>query len=231
MASSYDINGFRRIYFVHIRKTAGTSVNKMFISLGNEDSSVVYQNLVDSPEHQVISNGKILVGWNSELINAGRYFYGFSHIPLHQLNLRPGTFVFSSFRDPVQRVLSHYNMLMHYRVHAPNHPCMKIEGEWVTGSFDDFLDRIPKEHLQNQLYMFSEHFEVDEAVEKVKNLSHFFFSESFDRGVDELGKKTGLRLEPVHTRKAGYKSVIQKESIDRLRNMLVPEYEFLSRIA
>lgn len=231
IASGYDLRGYRRIYFVHIRKTGGTSLNNMFLSLSGEDSSSLYEQLSKAPGHRLLRNGIIYVGWEVRLINRGNYFYGFSHTPLHKLDLPAGTFTLSCFRDPVKRVVSHYNMLMDLHVNNIDHPCMATEGRWIGGNFDDFLQRIPQEHLLNQLYMFSARFDVDEAVKQVTNLSHYFFTDNFNEGITELNAKTGLGLEPVHTRKAGKCEQIAEDSIERLREMLDKEYRFLERIS
>jgi len=230
IANNYDFLGYKRVYLVHIRKTGGTSLNNMFLSLSNEDSSTLYNRLAKIPGHRILSNGLIYVGWNARLINKGNYFYAFSHIPLHQLNLPKETFTVSCFRDPVKRVVSHYNMLMDFRVNKIDHPCMATEGKWLGEGFDDFLQRIPKEHLLNQLYMFSKNYDVDEAATNVKQLSHYFFNDSFGSGINDLNKKTGLNLKSVHIRKANYQAKISEAALTKLKNMLNEEYRFLNII-
>ena len=230
LAGSYDLQGYRRVYLIHIRKTGGTSLNNMFLSLSGEDPKLLYSRLAEAPGHQLQSNGLIYVGWNVRLINKGNYFYAFSHTPLHQLDLPQGTFTVSCFRDPVKRVLSHYNMLMDFRVNNINHPCMATEGKWLGEDLDDFLQRIPKQHLLNQLYMFSSDFDVNEAVSKVRQLSHYFFSEEFDTGVDDLNRKTGLALKSIHIRKANYQSQVSEQALLKLKEMLEDEYRFLAII-
>ena len=230
IASRYDINGYQRIYLLHIRKTGGTSLNNIFLSLSGEDPVSLYSRLANTPDHRLLSNGKVFVGWNVRHINRGNYFYGFSHTPLHKLNLTEGTFTVTCFRDPSKRVISHYNMLTGFRVNNIDHPCMVTEGKWLGNTFDDFLQRIPQEHLLNQLYMFSAQYNVDEAVANVEELSHYFFTERFGEGIDELSKKTGLSLEPIHTREANYSAQISETSLANLKEMLGKEYIFLDRI-
>lgn len=230
IASKYDMFGYKRIYFVHIRKAGGTSLNHMFLSLSGVDPVYLYSQLSKNLNHRIVSNGKIYVGWNIRNINRGNYFYGYSHTPLHKLDLPEGTFTISCFRDPVKRVISHYNMLMDYYVNKIDHPCMRIEGKWLGNDFSDFLQRIPRKHLLNQLYMFSSYYNIDEAVSRVKNLSHYLFTEKFKEGIDELNKKIGLSLEPLHLRKVNYFSHISGADISNLKGMLAEEYSFLNYI-
>ncbi|HET6464231.1 MAG TPA: hypothetical protein VFH55_01310, partial [Nitrospiria bacterium] len=182
------------------------------------------------PDHRLLCNGKVYVGWNVPYINRGNYFYGFSHTPLHKLNHPKGTFTISCFRDPVKRVVSHYNMLMDFLVNKIDHSCMATEGKWLGESFDDFLRRIPQEHLLNQLYMFSENYEINEAVARAEQLSHYFFTDNFSEGIVELNRKTGLSLEPIHIRKERYSARISEDNISKLRGMLEKEYRFLDCI-
>jgi hypothetical protein len=226
----YHFNGYKRIYLVHIRKTGGTSLNHSFLALSGEDSELLYKRLVQEWDHRLLSNGKVYVGWNVPYINGGNYFYAFSHVPLHALQLPKETFTVTCFRDPVKRVISHYNMLMDYRINNVRHPCMPIEGKWLGDSFNEFLERIPKEHLCNQLFMFSARYDIGEALERVKGLSHVFFTEDFAHGVDVLNQKTGLQLEVIHTRKTLHKEEVPQRGLDTLREMLGEEYEFLRRV-
>jgi hypothetical protein len=121
-------------------------------------------------------------------------------------------------------------MLMEYQANNIAHPSLLVEGKWLGNSFDDFLQRIPKEHLCNQLYMFSAGYDIQEAVERVKGLSHYFFTEDFDKGVDMINGKLGLSLKATHMRKTTYKADIPQGSLEVLREMVVAEYEFLSRL-
>ena len=79
--------GFRRIYFYHTRKTGGTSLNHIFLSLGGEKSETVYERIIQKPNHRIIINDKVFVAWNRWFIQQGHYFYAFSHIPHHELRL------------------------------------------------------------------------------------------------------------------------------------------------
>lgn len=220
----------KRIYLVHIRKTGGTSLNKMFLAESECEPTEFYEELGLASQRRLARNGLVFVGWHSRLLNRGNYFYGFSHVPLHELNLRKNTFTITCFRDPVKRVVSHYNMLMDYTVNGIENRCLQTEGHLVGKGFEHFLDTIPKEKLLNQLYMFSKDYSVEEAVAEVEKLSHFFFTEAFSSGVEELNRLTGLDLKAIHTRRSGYSEEISDDSLSRLRNLLDDEYAFLDRL-
>ena len=63
LASRYRIGpeDYRRIYFYHVRKAAGTSLNHAMLSLGGEDGQDVYRRMHES--YRLISGDKIFVGW------------------------------------------------------------------------------------------------------------------------------------------------------------------------
>lgn len=230
VTSTYNFNGYKRIYLVHIRKTGGTSLNKMFLSLSEENADSFYTTLVDTPDHRVCREGLVYVGWNTRIINKGTYFYGFSHTPIHQLDLPEMTFTVSCFRDPIKRVISHYNMLMNYRLNKIGGALLATEGKWLGNCFDDFIQRIPPKHLLNQLYMFSSNYDINEALENVQRLSYYFFVEDFNSGIVEINRKTGLDLRPIHARKAQYRAEIKNKSLNTLKDMLQREYQFVDSI-
>ena len=230
LTKEYNFNGYKRIYLVHIRKTGGTSLNNMFLSLSGEDPSQLYTQLAQSSDHCLNRNGFVYVGWNLRTINKGNYFYAFSHIPFHELSLPDKTFTVACFRDPVKRVMSHYNMLMDFYLNEVDHPCMETEGKWLGKDFNDFLSNIPRQHLQNQLYMFSPNFDINEAVNNVQKLDNFFYSSDFNQGIDKINQKTGLNLKAIHIRKSGYQAQIADRTLQTLRERLHDEYLFLDRI-
>ncbi|MFM7188159.1 MAG: sulfotransferase family 2 domain-containing protein, partial [Armatimonadota bacterium] len=120
-----------RIYHLHVRKTGGTSLNYMFIALASPSPQEVYRKLCRKPSHSLTINGAIYTGWDKAKICKGDYFYAFSHHPLHRLRLPASTFAITCFRDPVERVVSLYQMLSHYRDTGVNHPCMAEQGPWL----------------------------------------------------------------------------------------------------
>lgn len=214
-----------RIYFVHIRKTAGTSLNHMFLSLESCQSDRLYRLL--SEHFTAECNGRIYTAWDKTHIARGEYYYGFSHHPVYSLQIPSNTFVFSCFRDPVKRVLSLYNMLRTMKEENSDHPGMKEQGPWLGNSFSDFLDRAPYREIANQLFMFSHRFDIQEAIARTRHLSYFFFTEAFAQGVTDLNDQLGINLSAIHVRKAEKKYNIEPDQLERLVKMLEPEYQFI----
>lgn len=218
------------IYHIHIRKTAGTSINFSFFSNVHDNANIFYKKLAEKDNHRLIHNNKVVVGWNHSLINSGKYSFAFSHIPIHQLSLPDDIFKFTCFRDPASRVLSHYNMLKYYQLNEINNPCMRTEGAWLGNNFNDFLINIPKHHLLNQLYMFSENYDIKDAINEVKKLDEVIFTENLEMGLKKIENSTGWILPNEIRKNYGYKEKIDDATLNYLKDILKPEYEFLEKV-
>ncbi len=191
---------YQRIYFYHVRKTAGTSISMAFFALSGEDPHKVEHRLFLTSF--VRSGGFRYVEHNAQLIRGGRYFYGVSHLPCYVA--RPpvqGTFTFTVLRDPVWRVVSLYRYLRSADADkgmAFGAPA--AEREWARGTFSEFLDCAPREHLLRQLYTFSPTGSVDQTVDEIGKLSLVMHTESLNEGIASLERLTGLRLDVGHER-------------------------------
>jgi len=231
LTRGYDVAGRKRIYLFHIRKTGGTSLAKMFLNCGGNDGDAVWSRLGQKPWEPAIHNGLIYIGWNDPLAEKGDFFFGFSHSSYDTLNLPADTFRMTCLRDPVSRVISHYRMLMDLSTKENPHPCFETEGPWLGDCFEDFVDRIPKQHLLNQLFMFSEQYSVDQASERLEGLDAVLFTESMAAGVENLREQTGLDLTMLHKRKSQHVVDLDPQTLQRLREKLQPEYELLEKIS
>ena len=114
IAHGYNFEGYKRLYHFHARKTAGTTVAKIFMSATGCDGGQLYQQLSAASDRQLLCQNLIFVGWDKKLIESGEYYFGFSHIPFDDLALPDRTFRFTVLRDPIERVFSHYRMLLDF---------------------------------------------------------------------------------------------------------------------
>ena len=109
------------------------------------------------------------MGWNLRHLKRGDFWYGFSHTEFDKLfPLKKNTFTFSFLRNPIERLLSHYNMIKDWEINRQPTSAFEIEGRWLGNSFSEFLEKIPSQHLQNQLFMFSNSFDIDNALKNLK---------------------------------------------------------------
>ncbi|MEM8524442.1 MAG: hypothetical protein AAGG68_07350 [Bacteroidota bacterium] len=219
------------IYHIHIRKTGGTTINCAFLSNFSDDHiDEVYRKIGQKFNQRIIGNNKIFVGWNTDLINTGRFSFAFSHVPLHQLKLPPHILRLTCLRDPVDRIISHYNMLHFYKVNDIRHPCMEEEGKWLGKSIIDFINLTPKRHLFCQLFMYSKEYSVNEALEELVKLDFVLFNETLDDNLKELERYINWTLPTFRRRKYGHKENISEKDRNLLREIMYPEYQLLEQL-
>ena len=221
----------KRIYHYHIRKTGGTSLNHIFLSLTEENPRKKYEQISKRLFIQD-KQGKIYVAHYKRFIEGGNYFYGFSHTPAHQLSLPKDTFTVTIIRDPIKRVISHYKMIKKLKEDDEFHPCMQRDGRWLGNTLMDFVSNMPNKHLLRQIYMFSQNLSVEEAYENITSCSHFFLTDDFSAGISSLSKKTGLQLKPLHIRKLKDELSLSDKDYSFLKEKLEPEirlYEMLKK--
>jgi hypothetical protein len=223
--------GYDRFYNIHIRKTGGTSVNYMFYALCGEDSADVDRRLHEAEKRVVVCGGMVYTWGNQQVIESGHYFYGASHIPAHQLRLPPRTFTIVTLRDPLQRLISHYRMVLADSRKSAGREHRQIEESWLgSGSFGEFIGNMPREYLCGQVYTFSSRMDAAEAADRICTCSHVFFVEEFAAGAAELAAKTALPLAPVHVRNRDTDVPIDANDADRARAMLAVEYAMIEQI-
>jgi Sulfotransferase family len=225
-------DGSRRIYLFHVRKTAGTSLVRSFLALGGEDPSAVERRISSSLLSRTRS-GQYVVTCGLGTLQQGAYFFGWSHMAGHRLRLPSRTFTIALLRDPVARVLSYYRYLVAGDA-GQGSTGWRVQGDeraLAGESFSDFLENIPDELLLNQLYMFSAHFDVSEAADRIGECSAIMMTETYERDLRNLALTLGLTLGYRHERiTARTKTPIGESQLNALRDRLAAEYELLEKL-
>lgn len=227
---SLSPNRFERIYHNHIRKCAGTSINiAMIVALGGTEKT--YRELAMAWPHKKRLDKGSCVGWNDVAINKSSFFFGFSHTPLHKLELEPTTFTFCFLRDPAERVISHFNMLKDLVDEGAAHPAVKAERKFATGDFDQFLRNIPREHLEAQLFNFSANYDVVEAIKNLRRRVNFVgdLTDIQASLIPFLASEFGLEISYQKLRASRSDFRPSSSQYKSLRGMLWKEIEFINR--
>lgn len=222
--------GYERIYQVHIRKTAGTSINAAFWEYtGHQLKNVGSKNVL-------YGNQLVIVRNNKRLIEKGDYFYANSHTPFWNLNLPSSTYAFCIFRDPFDRLLSLYKYFKWIleldpstaKEQEPYYFSLIDHAQGAAKGFDLFLDNVSKSDMLNQLYHFSKSYDVQEALENCDKLNAVFFQDNFDKIVTELQAVSQLKLKNRNDRKSAPKASIDISEAERQKAMdlLADEYSF-----
>jgi hypothetical protein len=222
-------DGSQRIYLFHVRKTAGTSLVRSFLALGGEDPSAIESRISSSLLSRTTS-GRYVFTCGRGTLRQGDYFFGWSHMAGHRIQLPKRTFTIALLRDPVARVLSYYRYLvagdsvgddMAWRVQDD-------ERALVGGNLSDFLKNMPDELLLNQMYMFSPRLDISEAADRILACSAIMMTETFESDLGKLATTLGLPLEYRRERVTTLtKAPVDEQQLDALRDRLAIEYELL----
>lgn len=221
-------DGFARVYHHHIRRTGGTSLNAAFYATGG--AGFAEKEPLLASQGWMVHGGRVFVAHNKYLIDKGGYFFARSHSPAHELRLLDRTFTVTIFRDPVERVISHYNVLAEWEKNDVQHPSRATEGAWLGGSFAKFLERVPREHLLRQLYTFSARFSVDEAQARVSRLDAVLMQADYAAGLSALAGRLGLDLAVFREKTSTPVIPVGADDRARLRERLEPEYALIARV-
>nr|WP_321237648.1 sulfotransferase family 2 domain-containing protein [uncultured Psychroserpens sp.] len=217
----------QRFFHYHIRKTGGTSVNEAFFGLNIENPKSISESIRISTHKHVILNSNKYVGANTKEINKDDFFYGFTHAPYHRLNISSEVFQFCIFRNPMDRVISHYNMIRKHVIQNIQRGWVQKESKWLSNDFNSFLHKIPKEKLLAQLYCFSSKFDVEDAAENINKLDYFFNLEEFEIGLNELSSIIDMKLKSYKSHETNFPTNISNDSKKKLRKMLELEYRLM----
>jgi hypothetical protein len=220
----------RRIYHYHIRKTGGTSLNESFFELTADDPSGVSEIIRRSTGKVFATKAGKIVGANLEELQKNDYFYGFSHYPCHKYAPEAGTFTVTIFRDPVERFVSHYKMLVGMIALNISRPWLKVESGWIGDSVVEFAENIPKERLLNQLYTFSREMDVAEALDNISKLSHVIFNDKYAEGMFSLSSMLDVPLKMRRAHAAPLLLDISPRELRLLRDFFFDENLLVEKI-
>jgi hypothetical protein len=102
---------------------------------------------------------------------------------------------------------------------------------FLTGkTLREFADIVSKAELCAQLAFFSESLSIEEALNNVKSLDHYFFTKDFDAGIQQLNDDLGLTLVPLKENVSTLDVEISEEDINYVKEKLADEYAFLSQL-
>lgn len=218
---------FDRVHLWHIRKTAGTALCHSFLATQTDDPVGAYERLAGRCRRTMRCGRMVVAGWCPKVLERGDHDFGFGHRATHEMRLPPRTLEVTCVRDPAERLLSHYRMLLGYRAVGSGHPCMRTEAEWLGDGFSDFLDNLPPRHLLNQLFMFSEALCPEEGAERLARCDVVLEHDDLPAGVGALSRRCGLALPLVRANVSAAPFAPSAAERSRLRDMLEPEYAML----
>ena len=248
-------DGYERVLHHHVRKTAGTSLNAAFRALGGPDATRVTgedrlagatapaadadaddqtrqsRSQARQKGSSVRGNGLTFVTGGVQRIDEGAYFFANSHTAAYVLHPPRHTFRLTILRNPASRLVSHYRYLRHVRELAiPDGPS-QAELAWADGSFEEFVHTMPRRGRLRQLYMFSESFDVGEALGRITGLDAVLFTETYPDDLLDLGRQLGLPLEVRRERTFTYSTDVSPDEVQAILPLLDPELELVEQVA
>jgi len=230
-------NNYQKIFFVHIKKTAGTSINATFINFDrtnynseNWNENGRYLKFINNDTITV--DNKILTSSKFKIKKAD-YFYATSHEPFYKYKFSKNTFTFTCFRDTFKRWLSFYKECFKYKKNNAKHPIRNKTDRLLGKSFFEFTTNCKKNlksDLLNQIYMFSPNYNIKDALKNINKLSYYFFVEDFNNGIKFLSENLNLPLKSIHVRKNDFDVEYTKEEKNEIMDMLKLEYQLLDQL-
>lgn len=206
----------KKIVFLHIPKTAGTSlVNLLEENYCEEERAAIYSHKdLDFHLENALNNPRIKV------------IYG--HFPLRPCIINSDAFVFTFFRDPVKRVISQY------KHHANSQLPLHVELMDKVAAPADYLKlpqafnrqtRIMSGHLKNAAFE-ADTKAVNTAIANLERLDFVGFTSRFDASITLLAEALNWRFcYKVNTNKGVVQEVpnIDWESVSVLDQELFDE--------
>ncbi|MGZ4682964.1 MAG: sulfotransferase family 2 domain-containing protein [Acidimicrobiales bacterium] len=245
-------DGYERVLHHHVRKTAGTSLNAAFRALGGPEASRPtgeQRRITDDevgrtsaptaagrgprrriPGSSVRANGLTFVTGATPRIDEGAYFFANSHTAAYVLHPPRHTFRLTILRNPASRLVSHYRYLRHVRELGLADGPSADELSWADGSFEEFVHAMPQRGRLRQLYMFSETFDVAEAVRRITDLDAVLFTETYPDDLADLAQRLQLPLEVRRERSFAYTTTVPPDEVRAVLPLLADELDLVEQV-
>lgn len=220
------------IYLYHIRKCGGRSL--IFSILGSYgDAGEMWA--AACRVGRVEYGGHVFCGCAAP---APDTHFAWSHAEYDSVTIPATAFTVTILRDPLARIISYYAMLRMYEAAAVGHNSIPAdEMAALGGNLLEFVNAIPRWRLLRQLSMFSSTLNIDEAVNRIMALSHYFRVENYAVGLTRLSDKLGVELREYKISDPGQSEQVKQRVAaelgtcrDELRAMLEPEYKLMEAL-
>lgn len=233
------------IYFYHMMKTGGKGILSSYLRFitdykskytfldinGMEQCGLLEKHINDqfNIDNQIDINQLSKIHWGPKVRNK---CFNHSHQPYHETKKIPKeTITFTCVRNPLERLISHYNMLLTFKQNNTYKPDVQSDNYEYVKDFEYFINNFPKKFLIHQLYFFSKTGDVSEAFDNITKCTQILLLDRLQDGFDRLYNKTGIELkETKNINKNPIKNELQNEQIKQFKNILKPEYEFYKMI-
>ena len=226
-------DGIDRVYHIHIRKSAGSSLNNVFFM----QAGLSLQEFWREPVY--VKNGMVFVQHQKEPIIQGNYYYASSHYPIWELNLKPNTFTYCILRDPIDRLVSLYKYYCWVAqvdektgyAKDPSYYVLLAQKNLLNKTFSDFVKELSPKYLSNQLFIFDKDLNAEKAIALLATVNKVYFFDMLDFAITDL--TATLNLKPTQlTKERSFQDVVFEIKPDELvmaKGLLSAEIEFYER--
>jgi hypothetical protein len=181
--------GEEAIIFLHLPKTAGTTLNRLIEW--------------EYPLSQMYSVDPVLYEWSAarlrrlspERLRRTRMFKGHMVFGLHEILPQPATYI-TVMREPVDRVISAFYFMRNYKLHP-----LYLKFRWNKMTLEDFVRWSRRDNVQSKIIAGADYEKpcTPEICERAKNnlLQHFSvvgLSERFEETLALMKLRFGWKL-------------------------------------
>lgn len=220
-------------YLYHTEKSGGRSIIHSFLH------SVMDEGLVFDDKENLSDLYRELCGKRRDFGN--KYFhawqgvikkckhnslFGFSHLPYNEVVTPKGTFKIAIIREPLERLLSHYRMLVRFGKENKGYETKSDTPAYIKNGFNSFIEVFPERFMQHQLWFWSNTFNIKEAISNIKKCNVIISTERMSEGIDKINKISGLELKCFHAGVGNKEPILTDKQTGILKQRLSKEYQF-----